>query len=183
MRINRRHGRIGSLTLLAALCSSAAVAGEAYPVVQSSPSVAAGTGLAGWAAVDDSRLDQTRGGFDMGGGLLASFGIERQIFINGALVTTTSLQIPDVARMTAEQTAALASTLDSTQWVQNGLGNRIDAAALRAGGGTLIQNTLDNQQIQGLTTLNVGVNNLSELRGIYLQDSLQSAALLGARGL
>jgi hypothetical protein len=180
MRIDSRHKWIASVTLLIALCSATAAAGEQPPVAATQ---LAGEAFAGWAAVDDSRLEQTRGGFDVGGGLLASFGIERQIFINGALVSTTSLQIPDVARMTAEQTAALATTLGSTQWVQNGMGNRIDVAALQVGGGTVIQNTLDNQQIQGLTTLNVGVNNLSEMRGMNLQDSLQSAALLGPRGL
>jgi hypothetical protein len=183
MHIDKRQLWIVSAVLLTVLGHGAAAAGEQFFAVAGwSPPVASRGAIAAWTAVEDSRLEQTRGGFDFGGGLLASFGIERQIFINGALVTTTSLQIPDVSRLTAEQSAALATTVGSTQWVQNGLGNRIDAAALQGSGGTLIQNSLDNQQIQGLTTLNVGVNNLGELHGMNLQDSLQSAALLGSRG-
>lgn len=66
--------------------------------------------MAGWKPVTEDRLDEMRGGFDVGG-LQVSFGIERAVFVNGALAVATSITIPDVARMTSEQAAKLAATL------------------------------------------------------------------------
>lgn len=66
--------------------------------------------MAGWKPVTEDRLDEMRGGFDVGG-LQVSFGIERAVFVNGALAVATSITIPDVARITSEQAAKLAATL------------------------------------------------------------------------
>ena len=54
------------------------------------------------------------------------------------------------------------------------------SAALTQGGGLaqVIQNTLNNQSIQTLTTLNVSVNTLQALRQMNLQSTLQSAQML-----
>lgn len=77
------------------------------------PLAAARGSMAGWKPVAREKLDETRGGFEMPG-LQVSFGIERAVYINGALVVATSINIPDVARMTAEQAAHLATTLGPT---------------------------------------------------------------------
>lgn len=195
--------------------------------------------------VSDSSLDRARGGFDLGGGLVASFGLQEETYINGLLVMSTSINIPDISKITQQQAAALASTLDGLSLVQNGVGNRVDsgkatatpnpgssasngvvvghvpnqpssiapavdappealgvpvlggsyvasavtrntlsaaaaASALTQGEGLaqIIQNTLNNQSIQTLTTLNVSVNTLQALRQMNLQSTLQSAQML-----
>jgi hypothetical protein len=209
--------------------------------------------------VSDARLDHARGGFDLGGGLVASFGLQEETYINGLLVMSTSINIPDISKITQQQAAALASTLDGLNLVQNGPGNGIApgkaatapnadstaqsssppaavtgsgasngavvahvpnqpstitpamdapaetvgvpalgangvgsaatrntlgaaaaASALAQGGGLaqVIQNTLNNQSIQTLTTLNVSVNTLQALRQMNLQSTLQSAQML-----
>jgi len=206
--------------------------------------------------VSDANLDHARGGFDLGGGLVASFGLQEETYINGLLVMSTSINIPDISKITQQQAAALASTLDGLNLVQNGPGNgavpgkaataphagstaqsssppaavagsnasngavvahvpnqpstitpAMDApaeavgvpapgaggvgsaatrnnpgvaAALTQGGGLaqVIQNTLNNQSIQTLTTLNVSVNTLQALRQMNPQSTLQSAQML-----
>jgi len=135
-----------------------------------------------WRAVGDGRLDAVRGGFDIGSGLLASFGIDRQIFVNGQLIANNVVTIPDVARITPQQADTLAAVANTVNLVQIGPGNTADPATLgQLTAGTVIQNTLDNQDIRSLTTLNISVNNLNVLRGLSLQDALQSM-LVGSRG-
>ncbi|AQV96231.1 flagellin [Cupriavidus necator] len=76
-----------------------------------SNSLAAARGsMAGWKPVAHEKLDDMRGGFEMAG-LQVSFGIERAVYINGDLVVATSINIPDVSRITADQAARLATTL------------------------------------------------------------------------
>ena len=133
-----------------------------------------------WQAVGDVRLDTVRGGFDIGSGLLASFGIDRQIFVNGQLVTRSAVDIPDVARITPQQADALAAVANTVSLVQVGAGNAADPATVGQLT-TVIQNTLDQQDIRGLTTLNISVNNLSAFHGLNLQDALQSS-LVNSRG-
>ncbi|SOY60361.1 flagellin [Cupriavidus taiwanensis] len=74
------------------------------------PLAAARGGMAGWKPVAHDKLDDMRGGFEMSG-LQVSFGIERAVYINGDLVVATSINIPDISRITADQAARLAATL------------------------------------------------------------------------
>jgi hypothetical protein len=134
-----------------------------------------------WRAVSDRRLDVTRGGFDSGNGLLASFGLDRLVYVNGNLVSSSSVQIPDVAHINRQQADALAAA-SAVNVIQIGAGNSFDPAALRQTmGATVIQNTLDNQNIQSVTRLNATVNNLNLFNSLNLQSSLQSA-LIDSRG-
>ncbi|MFJ4291674.1 flagellin [Cupriavidus sp. NPDC089707] len=89
-----------------ALPSQAASARDRDPT----PVAAARGSMAGWKPVAHDKLDEMRGGFEMPG-LQVSFGIERAVYINGALVVATSINIPDVGRITADQAARLAMTL------------------------------------------------------------------------
>ena len=212
--------------------------------------------MASWQPVAQERLDELRGGFDVGAGLQVSFGIERAVFINGALVVSTSLNIPDVSRITADQASRLAAALgvavgagatattavnnalaanpvtagmasSSTgssgsssssssagtsagatgspgtsvtslpamaiaagsvvvttngllNLVQNGPGNSAAAGALAGSPATVIQNTLNNQSIQSLVTINAGVNTLQAFRdqvsGLALTNALLNSA-------
>jgi hypothetical protein len=127
--------------------------------------------------VPNARLDTVRGGFDLGNGLVASFGIVRAVYVDGGLVSYTSVNIPDIAHITTQQATALASALGTVN-VQIGPGNSFTPSSMgQTAGATVIQNTLNNQTISNLTTLNVGVNTLNAFRGESLQQALQSASV------
>ncbi|SFK93745.1 hypothetical protein [Lysobacter sp. cf310] len=130
-----------------------------------------------WIALPPQRLDAMRGGYEVPSGLLLSFGIERAVYVNGELVATTRVNIPDVARMSVEQAQALGAIGDAIV-VQIGPGNRFDPAGFN---GVAIQNTLDGQDIRSLTTLNVGVNTLGVFQDLNGQAALHNA-LIGATG-
>ncbi|MGO4699882.1 hypothetical protein [Dyella sp. 2RAB6] len=152
---------------LALLVSTALAAPRAY---------ADEPGVAQWTPVSEARLDAARGGFDLGAGLIASLGLDRVVYVDGTLVTSTHLQIPDVAHLTPAQASALSSAINTAAVVQVGPGNRVDPAALGQNAATtVVQNTLDNQRIAAITTLNVSVNTLSAFRSLNLGQSLQSA--------
>lgn len=130
-----------------------------------------------WIALPLQRLDAMRGGYEVPSGLLLSFGIERAVYVNGELVATTRVNIPDVARMSAEQAQALGAIGDAIV-VQIGPSNRFDPLGFN---GVAIQNTLDGQDIRSLTTLNVGVNTLGVFQDLNGQAALHNA-LIGATG-
>ena len=129
-----------------------------------------------WTAVDDSKLDSMRGGFDFGNGLRVSFGIERAVYINGALVTSTTLNVGDLARVTPEQAALVNRQASAMNLVQNGSGN---AVALTGGElstpGTIVQNTLSNQNIQTRTVINATSNALGLMKTLNSLTSLREA--------
>jgi hypothetical protein len=127
-----------------------------------------------WVPVDPARLAGMRGGLMMPSGMVLSFGIERLVYVNGQLVASANLQIPDLGRVTADQASALAA-INQGRVVQIGEGNRIDPGA--SGNALVIQNTLDGQAITALTTLNVGVGTLATLQEINSFDALRSALI------
>lgn len=126
--------------------------------------------------VGNVQLDAMRGGFDSGNGLLASFGIDRVVYINGNLATRTSVSIPDIGHMTPAQAHALAAVDGVLTVVQGGQGN---TAALAPSGtaATVIQNSLDGQHIQSLTTMDASVDHLDQFRSARLGDTLQGALI------
>ncbi|WP_114238301.1 hypothetical protein [Dyella sp. C9] len=161
----------------AALTPAAATAGQptdaALAAVQGG-----GDDLAGWTPVSADTLDDMRGGYDVGEGLEVSFGIDRAVYVNGNLVTSTSFNIPDVAHITAAQAAAMEAALNSVTVVQIGPNNSFNPASLsHTQLGTVIQNSLNNQNIQTITTLNTSVNTLDVFRQMNFQQSLQQAEL------
>ena len=90
-----------------------------------------------WMTVGDDTLAATRGGFDLGGGLMVSFGISRVVTVNGVVLSSTSFQLPDLGRVTAAQLAAFERYLGGTSVVQVGSGNSAptsDTSASVAGG-------------------------------------------------
>jgi len=86
---------------------------EFRPLSPDAHITASRSGIAGWKPVAADRLDDMRGGFDVAG-LQVSFGIERAVVINGALVASTSVTIPDVSKITAAQAGSLAAALSGT---------------------------------------------------------------------
>ncbi|QVN20145.1 hypothetical protein [Burkholderia pyrrocinia] len=133
---------------------------------------------AGAIALSDARLDAMRGGFDLPSGLKVSFGVSRVAFVNGNLVTTTSFNIPDISHITAQQAQALAAA-NAGALIQVGAANAAQPAALPALTGAVIQNTLNNQQIQAMTTINTTVNTLSTFKNLNVMQTLNNA-LIGA---
>lgn len=174
-------------TFCALMCMTCTLAGAAHAGSTALPdAVAASTHageVSGWGeAVSDNQLAVVRGGFDADSGLVVSFGIERAVFVNGDLVTSTRLDIPNIGQMSAEQAGALAAATSTVSIVQIGPGNTFDSVALtRTAAGTVVQNSLDNQNIQALTTLNTTVNTLDLFKSLNLQNTLQ-AALVNSLG-
>ncbi|MEN3295180.1 MAG: hypothetical protein V7642_4433 [Burkholderiales bacterium] len=124
-----------------------------------------------WNAVHDDMLSEMRGGFDAGAGLRISFGIEREGYINGKLVATTSFNIPNVARIDTAQANAIAQTV-----IRNGTANTPDAAkGTQASAALVIQNTLNLQNIRSLTVINATSNSLDLIKALNLQSTLADA--------
>ncbi|MBF6025464.1 hypothetical protein [Lysobacter niastensis] len=131
-----------------------------------------------WKPVDPERLDSLRGGFDTPSGMTLSFGIERVVMVNGELLATTRVNIPDIARMTTEQATELARFKEG-MLIQIGPGNHFEPA----GGlqGVVIQNTLDGQDIRAVTTLNIGVDTLGLFQEMSAQAAMRDAIVTATR--
>ena len=142
--------------------------------------IAAGSAAAAdgalWTSVDDSTLDAMRGGFDFGNGLTVSFGIERAVYINGALVTSTTLNVGDLARVTPEQAALVNRQASAMNLVQNGPGNAVALSSSELSTpGTIVQNTLNNQNIQTQTVINATSNAMGLMKTLNSLTSLREA--------
>jgi hypothetical protein len=128
----------------------------------------------GWAAVERSELDRVRGGFKSPSGLNVSFGIERAVYLNGELVTTTRLVVSDLAQAGARGATALAPSA-TLALVQSGAGNVFGRVSSPGGIGTVIQNTLNDQKLQAVTVIDASVNSLDVMRGMRLQSLVRDA--------
>jgi hypothetical protein len=169
-RFGKAAWAVGWLALAAA--GHACAAGGGIDAVDGNP-------VHAWQAVPEDKLDDMRGGFDVPAlaGLHISFGIDRAVYINGDLVASASVNIPDVARMTAAQAQQLATVVNTVNLVQNGPNNVAppDVAAGAAAAATVIQNSLNNQTLQAVTTINAAVNSLPQFRQMNLANVLQGA--------
>jgi hypothetical protein len=74
-----------------------------------------------WLAASNTDLDEMRGGFDFGGGVRFSIGIERVTYINGALITATSFNFNNLNGLGPELVAQLNNQVMTL--IQNGPGN------------------------------------------------------------
>ena len=137
-----------------------------------------------WIPASTEQLDNTRGGFNLDTGLNVSFGIIRTVTINGNLVSRTNFELPDITRINADQARLVNKALGETGLIQSGSGNFVDPSIMaNLNGGTFIQNSLNDQQIQTLTVINTGVNSLGLLKSINTQGVLTDSLLRSARGL
>ncbi len=142
---------------------------------QASPPIPLPATLASAAVIGDDELAGMRGGFETADGLRLSFGIERAVYINGALQSVTSLNVDDLGKLHGNGLAALPPGTTLTV-IQNGPGNQFQASGLSPSTlATVVQNSLDNQKIQTVTTLSATVNSMEMLRGARMQNSLQEA--------
>ncbi|HEU5135904.1 MAG TPA: hypothetical protein VFU13_12215 [Steroidobacteraceae bacterium] len=132
--------------------------------------------------VTETALDAVRGGVEVpAANLRAAMTLERSAYVNGELVANSSVRIPDIANITAEQATALADTA-GTLLIQNGPNNAFDVADLGPAS-TVIQNTLNDQHLLTLTTIGVEVNTLGAFRELNFQDGLRDslASIPGVR--
>ena len=129
-----------------------------------------------WLTVSNQTLDQLRGGFDVAPGLTVSFGVSRAVMVNGELLTSTSFQVDDGARLTAAQ-ARLAGrqTGLASQVVQNGPGNTIAPGAAGIPLGIYVQNTLNQQTIHSETVIKAASSGLSMVKSLNLQATLSES--------
>ncbi|HZX30849.1 MAG TPA: hypothetical protein VFF03_05830 [Rhodocyclaceae bacterium] len=129
------------------------------------------------AALDASALDGIRGGFETPDGALKfSFGIERAVYINGELVASTVLNLKDLQGVAGTGVpAALAGSALTV--IQNGGGNGFSAQINPNQAGTVIQNTLNDQRIVNVTTINAAVNSAQVLRAMALQSAIRDGVV------
>jgi hypothetical protein len=135
-----------------------------------------------WLAVSDQALAGLRGGFDTGAGLVVSFGISREVLVNGQVVSSTSFQLGDIGKLTPEQAQRVGQQLASlAQVVQNGPGNSVAGEAGGDAPTLVIQNTLNNQTIRSETAIQATTSGLSLVKGLNLQATINDA-ISGAIG-
>lgn len=160
--------RLGWPLVVTALLACAAVG-------WTSPS-AAGEGALpdGWVPLEPGRLAAMRGGYALPSGLVVAFGFERQAWVNGELVASTRVDIPDIARMTEAQARDLAG-LREGQLVQVGAGN-VHAAA-GTGAGLVLQNSLDGAHIQVQATVDAATNALGLVQAMNFGEALGRAGV------
>ncbi|MGJ7543896.1 hypothetical protein [Variovorax sp. LT1R16] len=161
----------GRLTLALLMLAVAATAGA-----QTGKAPAARTA---WMTVGDTTLETMRGGFDLGGGLMVSFGISRAITVNGVLLAATTFNVPDIARITPVQAAALERQMNSVNLVQVGPNNSVASATSLPTAATVVQNTLDNQTIQTRTLIDATTNAMSLAKSINAAGVLRDALIRG----
>ena len=131
---------------------------------------------AGWIAVDDATLERHRGGFTTSQGLNVSLGIERAISINGDLVSRTTLQLTDIDKLVVQAAHGSSATLSEVKLIQNGNDNMMLAGFSSSSlAGTIVQNTLSDQQIETRTVINASANSVGLLKTINFQGNLSDA--------
>ncbi|MBB3221170.1 hypothetical protein [Pseudoduganella umbonata] len=133
------------------------------------PAALAGEVPGGWGAVDETVLANARGGFDAGNGLLVSLSVDRLLSMNGNVVASSQLAVPDVAKA-----AASGAGLSSFHTAQAGAGNAL-AIVNQPLAGLVLQNSASDQLIRAQTTIDATVNSLGVLKDMNFSDSLRQA--------
>ena len=128
-------------------------------------------------AVDDTQLDQMRGGFEVDGGLKMSFGIERVTYINGLLVSSQTLNVAELQSATGGHVMDALARAGGMGLVQNGDGNSFSLNANLQLAGNVVQNSADNQKILTQTVISSEVNSLQLLRSMNLQSAVQEGII------
>ena len=123
------------------------------------------------AAVPEGALDQLRGGFDIPENLHASLRLERLVVANGEPIAHLAADIRDIGHMTVADAQSLAHAA-GTLVIQGGPNNAFNLMELGPTA-TVIQNTLNDQHLVSVTTLDVQVNSLPAFREIAFQDALR----------
>lgn len=129
----------------------------------------------GWLPLPDHALEQARGGFDLGNGLLVSLGVERLVSINGNLVASSNFSIADVTKLSGAEALRAGAALAALTLVQNGPGNVFLPGGMDQAGALVIQNSANDQLIRSQTTISTTVNSLSLLKTLQFEGALRDA--------
>lgn len=133
-------------------------------------------------AVASDLLADYRGGFVTDNGLAVTLGIERIVTINGNLAERSELNLGDLGRLTSGQSTLSADTAAQVRLIQNGGGTFNVQMGDTTLGGTVIQNSLNNQLINNQTIINASVNARGLLQTMNFQSSLANALNTAATG-
>jgi hypothetical protein len=128
-------------------------------------------------------LDEIRGGFEFGdANFKVSFGIERAVFINGQLVASTVLNFKDLQWSTGAGSGSGGMPLSgAVGLIQNGPGNTVSARIGPDLAGTIIQNALNDQKIQNITTITASLNSGQLMRSMAVQSAVHDAVVNSIR--
>jgi hypothetical protein len=159
---------VSAVSLLA--CSSGAALAEA----QEASVVEMGTTCA-----SDLRLDRLRGGADVGPTLHIGFGLERLTSVNGTVVASTRFQVQDITQVTPAEAQALQRSLGSVLTLRDGQASFVALPSGNQSLGTVIQNSLPNQTIRNVVTLDMTTNSLNLLRAAHASEQLRNLSLPG----
>ncbi|HSD38910.1 MAG TPA: hypothetical protein VLC92_15465 [Rhodocyclaceae bacterium] len=165
---------LATVAILAAWCSPS---NAAEPAGNDSASRVGAAALFGKARViSEEKLDSMRGGFETPAGLVVSFGIERAVYVNGELTNVVSTSVPDLARAMADNGAMASKLGEAVSIVQNGTGNFANLGPASSSAYALvIQNSLDGQNLQVVTTVDATVNSYQMMRSELLQQRIADA--------
>ena len=100
-----------------------------------------------------------------------SFGVERTVTVNGDIVGSTSFRIPSLQQLEALRALPL----------QAGFGNSIAPDVGSVGSLQVIQNTLDNQVLRQVATINGSVRNLEVFRAAQFGAMLNRQLFMSVR--
>lgn len=127
-------------------------------------------------AVESSTLDGYRGGFTTDSGLTVTLGLERIVTINGNVAEQTQVNFGDLGRLASGQATLSPDALGQLRLIQNGAGSDFAVQmGSNALGGTVIQNTLNDQLIRSQTIINATVNAGGMLQALNFQSTLANA--------
>jgi hypothetical protein len=127
------------------------------------------------AAVAPEILDAYRGGFTTDTGLAVTLGIERIVTINGNVADRSQLEFGDLGRLASGQATLSSDAAGQLRLIQNGGGGFSIQLGRSALGGTVIQNSLNNQLINSATIINASVNARGMLQSMNFQSTLSNA--------
>jgi hypothetical protein len=98
-------------------------------------------------------------------GLQVSLGIERLVSINGEVMARTRINISDLNHLNEAQLRQTGDALSSVKLIQNGSENIYQAGStIHGAGGTVSQNTLNDQLIRSQTVISSTVNSATLLK-------------------
>lgn len=145
-----------------------------------------------WIPVSEEVLAGMRGGFQRGvDGPFMSFGIERNVFLDEKLVTSTRLDIADMGRLgDLRDVNPLADhqrnfgdrPSENFTFIQSGPGDSLhtDMSALPPFM-TVIQNGLDNRTFQTETVINAAVEAMTWAQSLDYGNALSQASIEAIR--
>jgi len=133
-------------------------------------------------AVEPASLDAFRGGFTDANGLAVTLGIDRIVTVNGNVAATSHLNFGDLGSLASGKTALSADAARQMNVIQNGGGTLNVQFGPSVMGGTVIQNSLNNQIINNATIINASVDAKGMLQAMNFQSTLSNALNSAATG-